>query len=127
MLYVQPMTTRHQSISGLAFALALLLGLVGCSSAGASSTTELSSAGTASTAGTVFDASQVHEFSVEVDQTDLASMPQTYLSTGNKKWLRARVTIDGTVFEDAGIKLKGNSSLKGITVDAAPGDNSIPG
>lgn len=116
------MTTRHQSISGLAFALALLLGLVGCSSAGASSTTELSSAGTASTASTVFDASQVHEFSVEVDQTDLASMLQTYLSTGNKKWLRARVTIDGTAFEDAGIKLKGNSSLKGITVDAAPQD-----
>jgi spore coat protein CotH len=42
------------------------------------------------------------------------------LSTGDKEWISATVTIDGTTFENAGLRLKGNSSLRGASFDTDP-------
>lgn len=74
-------------------------------------------ASSSTVAGSVFDASVVHSISIEVDEATLKDMIQTYLDTGDKEWIKAQVTIDGQTFTDVGIKLKGNSSLRGITTD----------
>lgn len=60
------------------------------------------------------DASSIHEISVDFDQTDYDTMIETYTSTGEKDWIVATVTIDGVTYEQAGIRLKGNSSLRGL-------------
>ena len=41
-------------------------------------------------------------------------MLDAYTSTGDKEWIEATVTIDGETYERAGIRLKGNSSLRGL-------------
>jgi spore coat protein CotH len=70
----------------------------------------------------VWDATTVHEIAIEVDESAVAAMIDTYQQTDEKAWLEATVTIDGTTFERAGIRLKGNSSLRGVTDDADPTD-----
>lgn len=88
-------------------------------SAGATTT----SASPASTeAASFFDTSKVHAISMQVDSAALKTMLQTYVSSGDKDWIKAGVTIDGRTFSDVGIKLKGNSSLRGATVDSKPED-----
>ncbi|NLG21355.1 MAG: hypothetical protein GX555_08000, partial [Actinomycetales bacterium] len=89
--------------------------------AAAGSSSALGSASTvADTSGTVFDASAIHEFAVEVDETEFTAMMETYASTGDKEWISGAVTIDGQTFENVGLKLKGNSSLRGATADTDP-------
>ncbi len=63
----------------------------------------------------VFDSSTVHSISVDLDEADYEAMIDTYLSTEDKEWLEATVTIDGETYEQAGIRLKGNSSLRGLS------------
>lgn len=70
----------------------------------------------------VWDASRVHSIEIEVDEDAVAAMIETYQDSGEKEWLEATVTIDGEVFERAGIRLKGNSSLRGVSDDADPTD-----
>lgn len=57
---------------------------------------------------------------VTVDDVALADAIAVYLDTGDKEWVEASVTIDGTTFDHVGIKLKGNSTLRGITADTDP-------
>jgi spore coat protein CotH len=57
---------------------------------------------------------------VTFDEGEYAAMVETYSSTGDKEWISATVTIDGTTFENAGLRLKGNSSLRGASVDTDP-------
>lgn len=70
----------------------------------------------------VWDADTLHDISVEVDDAAVAAMIDTYQETGDKEWIEATVTIDGTTFEQVGLRLKGNSSLRGVTDDADPAD-----
>jgi spore coat protein CotH len=70
----------------------------------------------------VWDASTVHEISVDVDEDAVAAMIDTYQDSGEKEWIEATVTIDGETYERAGLRLKGNSSLRGVTDDADPTD-----
>jgi spore coat protein CotH len=70
----------------------------------------------------VWDATEVHAIEVEVEEDAVAAMLDTYRETGEKEWLEATVTIDGEVFERAGIRLKGNSSLRSVSEDADPTD-----
>ena len=70
----------------------------------------------------VWDATQVHEIEVEVDEDAVAAMIDTYQETDEKEWLEATVTIDGEAFERAGIRLKGNSSLRNVGDDSEAGD-----
>lgn len=73
--------------------------------------------------GTVWDSSSVHTIAVEVDEAEYAAMLETFVSTDEKDWIHATVTIDGTTFTDVGLRLKGNSSLRSIsTTDSEPQD-----
>ena len=110
---MKPSRIRTRVAAG---ATALLLLLGGCAT---TTTTTEPSAETSTSAATaaVFDSSTVHTISVQVDEATLTEMIQTYLDTGAKDWFKATVTIDGQTFEEVGIKLKGNSSLRGITLD----------
>lgn len=69
-----------------------------------------------------WDASSVHDLSVEVDPVAYREMVETYRSTGEKSWLHATATIDGTRFEDVGLRLKGNLTLREVTTSTDPAD-----
>ena len=97
-------------------------GLTGCGLDSLAATTTSTSGAASSVEGTVWDAESVHEISLDVDPEDFATMLETYQDTGEKEWLAADVTIDGQTISDAGIRLKGNSSLRGVTADADPAD-----
>lgn len=107
-----------------ATAVVLVAALAGCSAV----TTADSITNTGSTAsevaavqatGNLWDSSVVHTISIDVSDEALTEALEAYMSTGEKIWIEATVTIDGTTFEAVGLKLKGNSSLRDITVDSA--------
>jgi spore coat protein CotH len=62
----------------------------------------------------LFDSLQVHQIEVTFDQDDFDAMVDTYADNGDKEWIEATVTIDGETYEQAGMRLKGNSSLMGL-------------
>src|SRR5690606_1235391 len=61
-----------------------------------------------------FNTDEVHTISVEFDDDDYQAMLDAYAESGDKDWISATVTIDGETFENVGLRLKGNSSLRGI-------------
>ncbi len=65
----------------------------------------------------LWDSTVLHSISVSYDDADYDELIETYLTTGEKAWIHATVVIDGTTFEDVGLKLKGNSSLRGLSAD----------
>lgn len=67
-----------------------------------------------------WDATRLHTLDVEVPAEDLATMIGTYLESGEKEWITGYVTIDGTRFDQVGLKLKGNSSLRSVSADSDP-------
>ena len=107
--------------------------LAACSSeANTTTTTESSSVGqwgdssvrsSSAADGTVWDSSSVHTIAVEVDEAEYAAMLETFVSSDEKEWIHATVTIDGETFTDVGLRLKGNSSLRSVsTTDSEPHD-----
>jgi spore coat protein CotH len=94
--------------------------LAGCSAASGSETAPDAEPAAAAAESEVWDSSFVHEIEVTFDEGEYAAMVETYSSTGDKEWIRATVTIDGTTFENAGLRLKGNSSLRGASADTDP-------
>ena len=104
--------------------------LAGCSTAtaadsgdaatsAASSATGGNSGATTSTGTGLFDSSTVHSLSISYDQAAYEAMIATFQSSGEKEWITATVTIDGTTFSDVGIKLKGNSTLQSLRGEGA--------
>ncbi|MBH0120010.1 CotH kinase family protein, partial [Rhodococcus sp. CX] len=75
-------------------------------------------------AGTVdlFDSSVQHEVSLEITDAEYRDMITTFQKTGDKKWVTADLTIDGTFVDDVSVRLKGNSTLMGVR-----GDDARPG
>lgn len=71
-------------------------------------------------AGSLFDSSVVHEVAIDLDETAFADLVAAYLADSDKEWIEATVTIDGVTYEQVGLRLKGNSSLRGITTDSTP-------
>jgi spore coat protein CotH len=67
---------------------------------------------------------EVHEISVTFDTDDYEAMLATYASTEEKEWIEATVTIDGVTYEQVGMRLKGNSSLRGLAGDGTAGDTT---
>jgi spore coat protein CotH len=63
----------------------------------------------------LFDAAVPHTMSLTVVASNYERMLQTYFDTGDKDWLEADLTIDGTLVPSVAIRLKGNSSLSGLT------------
>jgi spore coat protein CotH len=91
------------------------------SDSGAATSTTATRAATSSTqmvaqasGGVLSDSSLVHTISVSFAQEDYDAMIQTYKSTGVKDWMEATVTIDGTTYQNVGMRLKGNSSIRGL-------------
>lgn len=94
----------------------------GSSTSSAPSTDAARSTGGSDGLGAVgsLDSSTVHQVSFEFDQADFASAVAAYLADTSKEWIEATVTIDGTEYPKAGIRLKGHSTLKGLTADTDP-------
>ena len=116
--------SRSTRLAALATLAVLTLG--GCASASgeeAATTTGVSSAAqTVADGAGVWDATAVHDISIEVDESTVATMIETYLETDEKEWIEATVTIDGETFENVGLRLKGNSSLRGVSADDDPSE-----
>lgn len=64
--------------------------------------------------------SESHSLSFSLDLAQYQAMVSTYNTSGEKQWLEASITLDGEVYDSVGIRLKGNSSLRGITIDDDP-------
>lgn len=108
---------------------------VGASSASDSSTSATENSATASEASSssgssegstglgavgTLDSATVHTVSLDFDDAAFATAIESYLADGSKEWIEATVTIDGTTFKKAGIRLKGNSTLKGVSASSDP-------
>jgi spore coat protein CotH len=98
-------TLRNLFTASAVAASALLLG--SCSSTGDDAVVPAAPA--------VWDPSSIHDISVDMDEGDYASLISTYVASGEKVWITATVTIDGATYENVGIKLKGNSSLRRLS------------
>lgn len=85
--------------------------------------TVISSEITENIAGTVdlFDASVTHEVSLEIDQAEYDEMIAAYQNDGEKQWVVADVVIDGTRIDEVGVRLKGNSTLRGLAGEGGSG------
>ncbi|MCB1256270.1 MAG: CotH kinase family protein [Microthrixaceae bacterium] len=114
----------------LALTVALVMVPVACSGKGGSGTGSKSSSQTANErsqaspsgeaqAGSIFDPTKVHTISVTVPQEKFEAMIANYESTDQKDWIEATVEIDGTTYERVGLRLKGNSSLRGASQKSA--------
>ena len=66
------------------------------------------------------DPDSLHSVEITVDQNAYQEMITAYTSNQTKNWIEATVTVDGVAHEKAGLKLKGNSSLQGISADSEP-------
>ncbi len=99
-------------------------GLTACSATTTAQapTTSTSEAAATVTSATVWDSSAVHDIAVTIAEADLEALLTAYAQTGEKVWATATVTIDGTTLENVGIKLKGNSSLRGVGTDSDPSE-----
>lgn len=73
--------------------------------------------------GDFYDGS-VHSIDVTFDQADFDAAIATYQESGEKAWIEVTVTIDGTEYGQAGMRLKGNSSL--FSISGGPGGAGGP-
>lgn len=109
---------KRMSAAAAALSVILTLGACGTSSTQDTATSSGSSSSVSSVASTetgFYDSSTVHSVSVTFDETEYDEMLQAYADTGEKEWITATVVIDGVTYENVGIKLKGNSSLQGLS------------
>ncbi|WP_433420743.1 CotH kinase family protein [Microtetraspora malaysiensis] len=63
----------------------------------------------------LFDTSVPHEVKITFRDEAYRDMLSEYFTDGEKKYVEADVTIDGTTIPSVGIRLKGNSTLAGLT------------
>ncbi|PEG51909.1 spore coat protein CotH [Mycolicibacterium diernhoferi] len=94
--------------------------------------TVISSEITENITGTVdlFDPQVPHELSIELTDAEYGDMVRQFEADGDKKWVTADITIDGTVISDVAVRLKGNSTLmalRGIYFGPKPGEEPTEG
>ena len=94
--------------------------LTGCASLQAVGSQGTSSASAGGVTNGYLAADSLHSVEITVDQSAYQEMITAYTSNQTKNWIEATVTVDGVAHEKAGLKLKGNSSLQGISADTAP-------
>ncbi|MEV4804743.1 CotH kinase family protein [Nonomuraea sp. NPDC049421] len=63
----------------------------------------------------LFDAATPHEVTLTFRDEGYQDMLTEYFKDGDKKYVEADLTIDGTRIPSVGIRLKGNSTLQGFT------------
>jgi spore coat protein CotH len=68
-----------------------------------------------------YDRGVIHSIELVFDPAEYEAMIAAFRADGSKEWVRATATIDGTVLEDVGLRLKGNLSLTGILDDTGNG------
>ena len=78
-----------------------------------------------SASGGFLDAGHVHEIAVTFDQSAYGTMIETFSNAGDKDWIEASVSIDGSTYPKAGMRLKGNSSLMGLRLMQGRGPGLI--
>ncbi|MFV2197228.1 CotH kinase family protein [Nocardiopsis sp. LOL_012] len=97
-------------------------------------TSELSSAVTVTQdiegTGDLFDGGG-HSIEVSFNEDEYAEMMATFREEGEKKFIQADITIDGTLVTDVGLRLKGNSTLRslsggGTSQDGGEGGGAMP-
>ena len=94
--------------------------LTGCASLQAVGSQGTSSASAGGVTDGYLAADSLHSVEITVDQSAYQEMITAYTSNQTKNWIEATVTVDGVAHEKAGLKLKGNSSLQGVSADTAP-------
>lgn len=62
----------------------------------------------------LFDAT-THSIDITFDQAEYEEMLSAFREDGEKEYIRADITIDGTLIEDVGLRLKGNSTLQSLS------------
>ncbi|MFK8025071.1 MAG: CotH kinase family protein [Ilumatobacter sp.] len=98
----------------------------GASGASGTATTQSTDSDESANGVALFDSGVVHDIEIEFDDDDYAEMIATYETSGEKDWIQVTVTIDGTTLEDVGLRLKGNSSLFGLTSETADDPEELP-
>ena len=68
----------------------------------------------------LFDESQ-HTIEITFDQAEYEEMLTTFREDGEKEYIRADITIEGTLIEDVGLRLKGNSTLQSLRSNSMDG------
>lgn len=79
-----------------------------------------------STAGGFLDSAHVHAIDLGIDAAAFTGMLAAFRSSGDKEWVEATVTIDGLVYDRAGARLKGNSSLRSVANDESVAIEDLP-
>ena len=63
----------------------------------------------------LFDATVAHSIKITFGDDDYQRLLDSFWEEGEKEFLEADITIDGTTMASVGIRLKGNSTLGGLT------------
>ncbi|WP_181274131.1 CotH kinase family protein [Brevibacterium oceani] len=71
--------------------------------------------------GDLFDGKS-HLIEITFDESEYEDMMATFQDEGEKQFIKADMTIDGTLIEDVGLRLKGNSTLMSLR-----GNSGMPG
>ena len=74
----------------------------------------------------LFDPSAVHTIEVTFDQAEYEAAVEAFTQDGEKEYIEADVVIDGTLVEQVGIRLKGNSTLFGLAGDRPGAGGQAP-
>ena len=72
----------------------------------------------------LFTADRLHEVVLDVDDAAFRTALSTFQESGEKTWLEVTVTLDGTTYERAGLRLKGNSTSR--RTDTTAGAEQYP-
>lgn len=78
----------------------------------------------------LFDSSVPHSLAIELTDAEYRDMVEQFKADGDKKWVTADITIDGTTIDDVAVRLKGNSTLmglRGVHFGPPPGEPGTPG
>lgn len=75
----------------------------------------------------LFDDAAVHEIAISFNQAEYDQLIATYQDEGEKAYIQATVTIDGTTISPVGLRLKGNSTLMGLRRDGPFGGDGSRG
>ena len=75
----------------------------------------------------LFTADRLHEVVLDVDDAAFRQALSTFQESGEKTWLEVTVTLDGTTYERAGLRLKGDSTLRRTDTDRGGGAVPVAG
>ncbi|MBW6433867.1 CotH kinase family protein [Actinoplanes hulinensis] len=75
----------------------------------------------------LFDATRAHNIKITYRTEAYEELLDSFWKDGEKEYLEADLTIDGTTVPSVGIRLKGNSTLQGITRNGEARQNGFGG